>query len=91
VVRLDDLIGKQIILAMRDSEKGVYKAVLHGTENGGIWIESPEMTKRVGKIWKHPRRSLPQPTRKPVFFIPYSQLAFLIAPSVELDGRAIHG
>ena len=90
MVRLDDLIGKQITLAMRDSEKGIYKVTLHGTESGGIWIESPELAKRVGKIWKSPKTPFPQPTRKPVFFIPYSQLAFLIAPSVELDEPTTH-
>lgn len=82
MVRFDDLIGKKVILALVNSEKASYDVVLHGVEHGGIWIESLELEKLFG----HKRGVITdlKPSRKPVFFYPYSQISLLISYSMEL-------
>ena len=82
MVRLDDLIGKKVLVALVNSEVAAYDVVLHGVECGGIWVESRELEALLGH-----RKGKPiglKPTKKPVFFYPYSQIAMLISYSTEL-------
>jgi hypothetical protein len=85
MLRLEDLIGKTVALTLVQSEKaGGYDALLHGVESGGLWVEIAEMERILGYIPRKPKTLQSRPQQKPVFFIPYAQIAFLIAPSTEL-------
>jgi hypothetical protein len=86
---LNSLIGKEVSITLLRSEESSYTVTLHGVEQGGIWIESREIEKLMGHDAK--KRSKGAPTEKPVFFIPFSSLFFLIASSVELDERTLQG
>jgi hypothetical protein len=85
MLRLDDLVGKTVIVEIRDSEKqGGYDAVLHGVEAGGLWLEIEEFKnpyERKGSTTSRPRE-------KSVTFIPYAQIIFLIASSTDLDEKS---
>lgn len=85
MLRLEDLIGKNVALALANSEKGIYRVTLHGVENGGIWIESKEMEKRINSLRRRPKNQPLKPKQKPIFFVPYAQIVFLVASSIELD------
>jgi hypothetical protein len=84
MVRLDDLIGKEIIfvpkvpLKEKDRPSTPYKVKLHGVETGGIWIESKFLTKL--------STGLVPASQSPVFFYPFSAIEFVVAASVKLDG-----
>jgi hypothetical protein len=71
---LQNLIG-QTILALVPSIHGtdLQKLKLHGVENGGLWIESQELTNvflsRVGA------QTAPKTM---VFFLPYHQISFVL-------------
>jgi hypothetical protein len=82
MVRLDDLIGKKVTLALVGSEAGSYDVTLHGVESGGLWIESADLE----KLLCHRKGYAVglAPALKPVFFYPYSQIALLIAYTTEL-------
>jgi hypothetical protein len=87
MLRLDDLIGKKILIApttafaAKDKPGTSYTVTLHGVETGGVWIESP-LLERIA-------RSLAPRQKKPVFFVPYAQIDFLIAFSLELDEKSL--
>jgi hypothetical protein len=86
MLRLKDLIGKTVIVTLRDSEKdGGYDAVLHGVETGGLWLEIEEFENL------HTPKQLPnsRPPEKPVTFVPYAQILFLIASSTVLDEKSL--
>ncbi|MGH9605396.1 MAG: hypothetical protein ACRD3N_06810 [Terracidiphilus sp.] len=82
MVRLEDLVGKEVTLALIDSEEAGYDVVLHGVENGGIWSESNELEQRIGH--RRGKSVGLKPAKKAVFFYPYSQIFFLVAYSTEL-------
>ena len=85
MLRLDDLIGKKIELAIVDSEKPIYSVTLHGVENGGLWVESFEIENLAFVVSAASRA---QRQRKPVFFLPYARIQYVIAYSTELDERS---
>ncbi len=82
MLKLNDLIGTPVGVALRDSEKGWYEVVLHGVETGGLWIEGGDIDKLLAFLRTKPRKG--QPPTKPVVFVPYSQIMFLIADSTVL-------
>jgi hypothetical protein len=82
MVRLEDLIGKKVLLALEKSKEAGYDVILHGVENGGIWVESKELEKLFGHRKRNTTRL--NPAKKPVFFYPYSQIFLLISYSTEL-------
>lgn len=83
MLNLNELIGKPVGLALRDSEKeGSYDVVLHGVEAGGLWIEGGEIDEMFAFLRTKPRKG--QPPQKPVVFVPYAQIMFLIANSIVL-------
>lgn len=82
MLRLDDLIGKTVLLALQNSERGSYEVVLHGVEAGGLWIEGGEIGELIAFLAPKPRKG--QPRQKPVVFFPYAQIAFLQALSTEI-------
>jgi len=88
VVRLDDLVGKKVMLTLIDSEEPIYEVTLHGVETGGIWVENKQMQTLLQGEKKRPNGRRAQPSQKPVFFIPYAQIAFLVASSTELDEKS---
>ena len=74
---------------MLHSKVAAYNVTLHGVEMGGIWIECKEYEEFLGyKKW---RKTKNQIHAKPVFFIPYSQIQFLISYSTELDEDTLQG
>lgn len=87
MLRLDDLIGKKIMICPKkqfrdaDSNGTVYTVTLHGVEVSGVWIESPALTK-IAKGFA------PQ-QKKPIFFVPHAQIEFLLAFSLRLDEKAL--
>ena len=87
MLRLDDLIGKKIMVCPKnkfcdaDSDGTVYTVKLHGVEASGVWIESPDLT-RIAKGFA------PQ-QKKPVFFVPHAQIEFLLAFSLRLDEKSL--
>ena len=83
---LSSLIGGKVSITLLRSEASSYTVILHGVEHGGIWIESREIEKIMGHKRKMPQ-SAAAPEKKPVFFIPFSSLFFLVASSVELDEK----
>lgn len=85
MVRLEDLIGKRVTIAIRQSIESVYEVTLHGVEAGGLWVESREMQRLLGDIPKGSKNRRARPSEKPVFFIPYAQIVLLVASSTELD------
>jgi hypothetical protein len=82
MIRLEDLIGKKVLLALEKSTEAGYDVILHGVEYGGIWVESKELEKRIGHRKAAAIRA--KPSTKPVFFYPYAQISFLIAYSTDL-------
>jgi len=82
MVRLDDLIGQRVLMSLVNSEVAAYDVILHGVENGGIWIESKELETLLGHRKGKPMRM--KPSKKPVFFYPYHQIALLISYSTDL-------
>jgi len=87
--RLDDLIGKKVSIAILNSKEPAYAVTLHGVEAGGIWIECKEYEELLG--YKKPRKPKNLIYAKPVFFIPYAQIQFLISYSTELDEDTLRG
>lgn len=87
MVRLVDLIGKRVCISIHGSERPTYGVTLHGVESGGIWIESKELAQILGPVKASSRERI-EPKQKPVFFIPYSQLVFLISASTDLDEKS---
>lgn len=81
MVRLDDLMGKSLTLAIA-GEKRCYAVTLHGVETGGIWIESADFEKFAPILRKKGKAG--EPSRRPVFFLPFAQIHFLISESVVL-------
>jgi hypothetical protein len=85
MLRLDDLIGKTVIVELRDSKKeGGYDAVLHGIEHGGLWLEIEEFK----NPYNEPAKASHRPHEKEIIFVPYSQIVFLIASSTDLDEKS---
>jgi hypothetical protein len=94
MLRLEDLIGKNVTLEILNSEHGAYEVTLHGVEVGGLWVENPQLEALLGHIGRQPgwyRYTQTRPEKKPVFFIPYAQIAFLVASSTELDEGSLSG
>ena len=87
--RLDDLIGKKVLVAILNSKTPANDVTLHGVEAGGIWIECREYEELLG--YKNPRKPKNRLHAKPVFFIPFAQIQFLISYSTELDDDTLQG
>ena len=87
MLRLDDLIGKKIMVCPvnkfreKDEPGHVYTVTLHGVEMGGIWIESRELSKVA--------KGLAPLHQTPVFFLPFAQVVFLLASSLDLDEKSL--
>lgn len=87
MLRLDDLVGRKVIMALARSERASgYDVTIHGVENGGLWIESDELA-RGSEVMFAPRRK-DQPKQKTVFFFPYAQIHFLVGFSTDLEDGA---
>ena len=82
MVRLDDLVGKRVLLSLINSSANGYNITLHGVEYGEIWVESKELEKLIGH--RKPKAIGLKPATKPVFFVPYAQIGNLVAYSTEL-------
>ena len=80
---LDSLIGRKVIVAIKGSEEAYYELKLHAVEQGGVWLQGDAINSLVGSI----HRSLGDPPEIPVVFVPYAQLLFLVASSVDLRER----
>jgi hypothetical protein len=80
---LDDLIGKRILVMMRDSEVGLYTTtVLRGVETGGLWLEGKELdTLAQGLVAKAPKG---QPPQRAIFFFPFAQIQFVLTSSAKI-------
>lgn len=87
--RIDDLIGKKILIAINNSKEAAYDVILHGVENGGLWIESETHERILGYSRKKIAKNRNRPISKPVFFIPFSQIVFLVSFSTELDEETL--
>jgi hypothetical protein len=86
MLRLEDLIGQKVIIALLGSKNPAgYDVILHGVENGGLWVESPELAQ--GSEVLLPPQKKGQPTQKVVFFFPYARIQFLVASGTDLEGR----
>lgn len=80
---LSDHIGQEILALVPLIEPDHYQMVkLHGVEAGGIWIESQEL---INKVFSAVNEAASE--RTPLFFLPYHQIAFAIAP---IDGLALN-
>jgi hypothetical protein len=83
-MRLEELIGQKLTIAIISSEHS-YVAKLLGVEQGGLWVESKRLNAILGhqpKATKRPKT--PKPPTRPVFFIPYSQIGFVLYESTDL-------
>lgn len=90
MLQLEHLIGDTLTIAIRSSERGDYDVVLHGVEQGGgIWVESDELSHLLG--YQKQAKSVKRLAKKPVFFVPFSEIHFLVASSVELDETSLAG
>lgn len=85
---LHELIGKQVTLGIVNSQRAYYEVTLHNVEQGGIWVESAELDELVGPLRSENVSDGPMPLERPVFFIPYASVHFLVASSVALDEGA---
>jgi len=65
--RLEDLIGRKIIVALMNSEEAGYTVTLHGVESGGIWIESKIHARLLGHSPKKSQKVHGKPPAKPLF------------------------
>jgi hypothetical protein len=84
MTRLDDLIGKPILISIVNSDLSKSGDVtLHGVESGGIWIESPYFEDLFG--YKAKQHNSATPETKPVFFVPFAQIRVLVSASIVLD------
>jgi len=83
MLRLDDLIGKKLLVTLLDSNEPSYTVTLHGVESGGLWLEGSQLEKLADFLVPKPK--VGQPQKKPVFFVPYARIEFLIALSTNLD------
>ncbi len=84
MLRLEDLIGKKVIIALERSKKASgYDITIHGVESGGLWIESEELARGSEAILPPPAKD--RPTQKLVFFFPYAQIQFVMALSTDLE------
>ena len=59
-----------------------YDVTLHGVETGGLWIECRELDEIAAFLV--PKKKAGIPLQKPVFFLPYSQILFLISSSTQI-------
>ncbi len=89
--RLEDLIGKKIIVAIQNSKEAAYTVTLHGVEAGGIWIENKAYERLLGYGSTRPKKTQNALAVKPVFFVPFSQIVFLVSFSTELDEESLRG
>lgn len=80
---LDSLIGRKVLVAIKDSEEAYYELQLHAVEQGGVWLQGDTLSSLVGPIWRPSDR----PPEIPVVFVPYDQLFFLVASSVDLHEK----
>ena len=91
MMKLDEMIGETFLLASLvafDSSHQVpyvYVIKLHGVEAGGIWIESNVLTKGVESVARERFAANIPKDKTPVYFLPYSQIAYLFAWSSKID------
>lgn len=88
MVRLDDLIGNEVVLSLKEKlrskdAEATYHVILHGVETGGLWIECRDLDEIAAALVPNKRAGLP--SQRPVFFVPYSQIVFLVSLSTRLD------
>ncbi len=90
MVNLNDLIGKSVDITITTSSKAFYTVTLHGVEQGGLWIEGGVIHELLGY---EPNRKLPASkiAKRPVLFLPYAQIGFLLSSSIDLDEPALQG
>jgi hypothetical protein len=91
VFNLDGLLGKTITLSLMHSEEAGYDVTLRGVETGGIWVQGPSLDKLIG--YERPKKSKVSkvPPKRPIIFIPYAQIAFVLTSSTELDEKSLRG
>ena len=86
MLRLDDLIGNKVEISIVGAEKPIYAVILHAVENGGIWIESADFEKLASVVSTVSRN---RPQQKPIFFVPFARIQFLISYSTDLDEKSL--
>ena len=90
MISLNDLIGKPVDITITSSSESFYTVTLHGVEQGGLWIEGEALNELLGY---EPNRKLPanKISKKPVLFLPYAQIGFLLSSSIDLDEPSLRG
>lgn len=86
---LNDMIGEDILASIPSIHPTDLQVVkLHGVEQGGLWLESENLTQTMLRSLKMAASS-----RTPIFFVPYHEIRVLIqgTDKVSLSEEAFHG
>ena len=75
--------GGVITVKIPSLELEMAEVKVHGFDSGGIWIESQKLTDMVCRVMAE--SSLPS---TPVFFVPYSSIAFAFATLADLPSMS---
>jgi hypothetical protein len=78
---LRDSIGQEILgMVPMLNPNQLQTLKLHGVEEGGIWVESNELTQlMLAKISRHAS------SKTPIFFVPFHQIQFLLHSTEQIS------
>jgi len=77
--QLDELVGQELYGWIPVIHKTNLQPIrLHGVESGGVWLESDLLTQTFLTDSEKPA------LQKPLFFVPFQQIGYLVQPSGEI-------
>jgi hypothetical protein len=91
---LEDSVGHWIFISpkfpFRKGERQgvIYPVLLRGVETSGIWIEHEALEKHLLSALKEVRE-FSNVVEKPIFFLPFSELFYVVGFSLPLDEEAL--
>ena len=95
MVKLEENIGQLVLLALSSVKPdGSENLMAHfvklcGVEQGGLWVESKEMTQRVQQALKDAEFPKIMLSAQYAHFLPYSRIAFVAVPLTPFDPKTL--
>jgi hypothetical protein len=78
---LRDMIGEEIIANVPSMDREILQVLrLHGVEEGGIWVESENLTQRILAKLDYVASS-----KAPLFFLPFHEIRFALQSTDKIS------
>jgi hypothetical protein len=79
-MKSEELIGKRTLAMIPIFDQRIFQEVtIHGVESGGFWLECPNYSRIVLSKLNVPA------IKTPLFFVPYSEIKFLLHSLEKLE------